>query len=91
MNPHLIIGIGEIQLSEFPCPAKPIQQLANQRQQISVFDGNIIKTPTIHTKTEASIWLPIKKNRCSGKGFRRPDEAVGQIGFDVSLQGLQLY
>ena len=90
-NPHPIIGIGEIQLGESPCPAKPIQRLANQRQRILIFDGDIVKTPIIHTKAEASIWLPIKKNRCSGGGFGRPDKAVGQVGFDVGLQSLQLY
>ena len=40
---------------------------------------------------EASIWLPIKKNRCFSGGFGRSDEAVGQVDFDVSLQSLQLY
>ena len=90
-NPHPIIGIGEIQLGESPCPAEPIQRLANQRQRISIFDGDIVKTPVIHTKAEASIWLPIEKNRCSGGGFGRPDKAIGQVGFDVGLQGLQLY
>ena len=50
-----------------------------------VFDSNIVKIPIIHTKVEASIWLLIKKNRCFGGGFERSDEAVGQIGFDVSL------
>ena len=90
-NPHSIIGIGEIQLDESLCPTKPIQQLANQRQRILIFDGNIVKTLIIHTKAEASIWLPIKKNKCSGGGFGRPDEAVGHVDFDVSLQSLQLY
>ena len=54
-NPHPIIGIGEIQLGESLCPAEPIQQLANQKQQISVFDSDIVKTPIIYTKAEASI------------------------------------
>ena len=90
-NLYPIIGIGEIQLGESPCPAKPIQRLANQKQQISIFDSDIVKTLIIHTKAKTSIWLPIKKNRCSGRGFGRLDEAVGQVDFNVSLQGLQLY
>ena len=90
-NPYPIIGIDEIQLDESPCPAELIRQLANQRQWISVFDSDIMKTPIIYIKAEASIWLPIKKNRYSGRGFRKPDEAVGQVGFDVGLQSLQLY
>ena len=88
INPHLIIGISEIQLGESLCPAKPIQQLANQRQRILVFDSDIDKTPIIHTKAEASIWLPIKKNKYSGGGFGKLNEAIGQVDFDVSLQGL---
>ena len=84
-NPHPIISIGEIQLDESPCPAKPIQQLANQRQRILVFDGDIVKTLIIHKKAEASIWFSIKKNKCSGGRFGKLDEAVGQVGFDISL------
>ena len=91
MNPHPIIGIGEIQLGKSLGLAKPIQQLANQKQQILVFDGDIIKTSIIHTKAEVSIWLSIKKNKCFGGGFGKPDEAVDQVGFDIGLQGLQLY
>ena len=60
MSPYPIISINEIQLDEFPCPAEPIQQLANQKQQILVFDGDIVKTSIIYIKAEAFIWLPIK-------------------------------
>ena len=52
------------------------------------FYGDIIKIPIIHTKAEASIWLPIEKNKYSGRRFGRPNKAVGQVGFDVGLQGL---
>ena len=90
-NPHLIIGISEIQLGESPCPTKPIQRLANQRQRILVFDGDTVKIPIIYTKVEASIWLSIKKNKCSSGRCKKPDEAIGQVGFDVGFQGLQLY
>ena len=59
-NPYPIISIGEIQLNESLYLAKLIQQLANQRQWISVFDDDIVKTPIIHVKTKAFIWLPVK-------------------------------
>ena len=77
MNSYLIIGIGEIQLSESFCLAKPIQQLVNQKKRILIFDGDIVKILIIHTKAKASIWLFIKKNKCSGEGFKRPDKAIG--------------
>ena len=50
-----------------------------------VFDCDIVETPIIHTKAEASIWLLIEEDRCSGKGLGGPNKAVGQVGFDVSL------
>ena len=39
----------------------------------------------MHTKAEASILLPIEKNKCFDGRFRRPDEVVGQVDFDVGL------
>ena len=86
-----MISIGEIQLGKSSWLAKPIQQLANQRQWISVFDGYIVETPIIHTKAEASIWLLIKEDECSGGGLGRPDKAIGQVDFDVRFQCFQLY
>ena len=90
-NPYTIIDIGKIQLGKSFCPTELIQRLANQRQWISVFDSNIIEALIIHAKAEASIWLPVEKDRCFSGGLRRSNKAVGQVGFDVSLQGFQLY
>ena len=42
-----MIDIGKIQLGESFCLIKPIKQLANQKQRISVFDSNIIEAPII--------------------------------------------
>ena len=50
-----------------------------------VFDNDVVEAPIIYVKAEASIWLLVEEDRCSGKGFGRPDKAVGQIGLDVSL------
>ena len=87
-NFHLIIGIDEIQLGESFYLTELIQRFANQRQQILIFDDNIIKILIIYTKTKASIWLSIKKNKCSGGRFGRPDKAIDQVGFNIVLQGL---
>ena len=62
-----MIGVGEIQLDKSPCSNKLFKQLANQRQQILVFDSNIIKALIIDTKAEASIWLLIKGDKCSDR------------------------
>ena len=88
MNSHLIIVIGEIQLNKSLCPAESIQQLANQKQRILIFNGNIIKISIIYIKMETSIWLLIKKNKGFDRRYRRPNEAVGQVGFDIGLQSL---
>ena len=90
-NPYPIISIGEIQLSKSFYLAKSIQQFTNQRQRILVFNSNIVKTLIIHTKTKAFIWLFVKQNENSSRGLGKPDKANGQISFDISLQGLQLY
>ena len=45
-------------------------------QWVLVFDSNIVKTPIIHTKAEAFIWLLIEKNRCFDKRFERLDKAI---------------
>ena len=84
-NSYPIIGIGKTQLDKSLYLAKPIQQLANQRQQILVFDGNIIKTPIIYTKAEVFIWLLVKYNKSSNRGLQRLDKAVGQVDFDSNL------
>ena len=86
-----MIGIGQIQLGESPCPSELIKGFPDERQRISVFDCDIVETPIIYTKAEASIRLPIEEDMCSGGGFGRADEPIGQIGLDVSLQGFQLY
>ena len=91
INLYLIISIDKIQLNESSYSAKPIEQLTNQRQQILVFDSDIVKTLIIYKKIKVSIWLSIKKNECSGGEFKRLNEANGQIDFDVNLQSLQLY
>ena len=83
-----MISIREIQLGKSFCLTKLIQQFANQKQRILVFDDYIVKTTIIYTKWEASIWLPIKKDRCSSGELEKPDKAVGQIGFNL---GFQLY
>ena len=85
INPYLIIGIDEIQLGESPCLAMPIQQFANQKQRISVFNGDIIKTPITHAKAEASIRLLIEEDKYSGGGLGRLDKAVSQVDFDIGL------
>ena len=54
-NFYLIIGISKIQLGKSPYLAKLIQQLVNQKQQILIFYGNIIKILIIHTKAKVSI------------------------------------
>ena len=76
-NSYLMIGIGEIQLGKSLCLIEPIQQLANQRQRISVFSSDITEGPIIYAKTKASIWLPVEVDRCFGGGFERLDKAVG--------------
>ena len=47
--------------------------------------------PIIYTKAKASIWLLIKKNKYFDRRLGRLDKAIGQVGFDINLQGLQLY
>lgn len=37
---------------------------------------------------ETTIWLLIKKNKYSGKGFKRFNKAVSQICFEISFQRL---
>ena len=86
-----MIGIGKIQLGESLCPTKPIQQLANQKQWILVFDDYIIEIPIIHAKAETFIWLSIEEDKCSSEGFGRLNKAVSQVDFDVSFQGFQVY
>ena len=82
-----MIGIGQILLGELLSLAKSIQWLTNQRQQILVFDSDVIEAPIIHAKAEAFIWLPIEEDRCSGGGLGRPNKTVGQVGLDISLLG----
>ena len=84
-NSHPIIGIDEIQLSKSSYSTNPIWQVANQRQQILVFNGDIVKTSIIHIKVKTSIWLPIKKNKYFGRRFEKSDEAVGQIDFNINF------
>ena len=55
-----MLGVDKVQLDEPTSPAKPIQQFTNQRQRISVFNSDIVKTPIIYVKIEASVWLPVK-------------------------------
>ena len=90
-NPYPIIGVGEVQLGKPSSLAEPIQQFTNQRQWILVFDNDIIEALIIHAKAEASIWLSIKEDKCSGGGLGKSNKAVGRVGLDVSLQGFQLY
>ena len=85
-NSHLMVGVGEVQLSEPPSLAKPIQQFTNQRQWIFVFDSDIVEILIIYIKAEAPIWLLIKQNRCTGRKFGKPDEVVSQVSFNVSFQ-----
>ena len=81
-----MIGVGEVQLGESPNLAKPIQWFTNQRQQILVFDSNIVEILIINAKAEASIWLLIEDDKCSNKGLGRPNKAVGQVGLNISFQ-----
>ena len=55
MNFYLIIGINKIQLDKSLYLAKQIQQFANWRQRILVWDSDIVKTLIIYIKTKVSI------------------------------------
>ena len=54
-NLYPIIGIGKVQLDESPCPTKPIQQLANQKKWILVFDDYIVEILIIFAKAKIFI------------------------------------
>ena len=56
-----------------------------------VFDSDIIEAPIIYAKAEASIWLPIKEDKCSDGRLGWLNKAVSQVGLNLSLQGFQLY
>ena len=53
MNPHLMIDICQILLDKLLNLVKWIQWLINQKEQILVFDGDIIEFSIIHVKAEA--------------------------------------
>lgn len=49
LNLHLVIRVYQIQLDEAFGTAQTIKQLANQRQRISIFDGQVIETLIVNT------------------------------------------
>ena len=64
-NSYLVIGTSEVELDKQSCSSQSVQGLSNQRQWISVFYGEVIKSPIINAKPEATIWLFIKKDGSS--------------------------
>ena len=90
-NSYPVIGTGEVKPSKLSCLPQSIQGLPDQRQSISVLDGEIVKFPIINIKLEAAIWLLIKKDGGSCWRFGGFDETIFQVGLNISLQSFQLY
>lgn len=90
-NSYPVVCIFQIQQSKMLGLISTIKQLANQEERILVLDCQVIEATIVDTKAETSIGLVIEEDWCPSWWFGRPDKAVGQIYFNVSLKCLLLH
>lgn len=39
----------------------------------------------VYTQPQIAVWLPKTEDESFGKGYRRVDEAIGQVGLNIRL------
>lgn len=77
VNSHLIIKINQIKLGKLLSATQPISKIADEKQQISIFDDKIIKILIIDICTRTIIRLLKQKNRNTWKQFETSYKTIG--------------
>ena len=75
---HLPVPIFEIQSGEPFGPMEGVQRVIYLRQRVSILDGSRVKLAEVHTKAQATVFLPHHHQWGSPWAVRGPDDIVGQ-------------
>jgi hypothetical protein len=88
-NPKLVVCICHIEACEVLGVLETIEKLRDEREGISILDGDIVELAIINTKAEGAIRLFDKENRGAERRLRRTNESFGNHVVDIVLQSLE--
>ena len=62
--------------------AEVIKEIGNEREQISIFLGGLVKTTPVDTKSKRTVFLFDEQDRSAARGLRLADKATIEILFE---------
>ena len=68
-----IVGVLHVNLREVITSTHTVQDLANQRQRMSILNRDLVQTPVVDTQSEGPILLGDKQNGGPRGALRRPN------------------
>ena len=85
-----MIGVAQIDLCEDLCAVETIEHLRYEGEGETIFDSDLIETPVVDDEAQLAIRTRDEHDGSCSWGLGRPDEAISQVGFQVSFHFCQL-